>query len=556
MRQCRTFRRILVAAALVFGATFWCTREVARGQGGRDASFEYGPAESLSQILGRPTGDSVALSVLSASDIEAYVEFGHKKGDYSRKTGAARSNAGSPFEFELERLQPDTRYFYRLCSRRPGRDGFSIGEEYTFHTQRRPGSTFTFALQGDSHPERVGKMYSPDLYVRTMRNVEEDRPDFYLTMGDDFSLDRLVNRGTLEQSSVDRVYAHQRSFLGLVGRSSPLFLVNGNHEQAGFNWLDGTPQNPAVMAGIARNQFFALPAPDDFYSGDNKELEFVGLLRDYYAWTWGDALFVVMDPYWHSPVPIDSAQRSERGGRQRSEYVGDERRGTSGGGRRGDAAGGVQRADRSGNERRRGGSGGGERRGGSGGEDRNASRGRRVRDWWGMSIGDEQYNWLKDTLEQSEARYKFVFCHHVMGTGRGGIEMAHLYEWGGKSQDGTWQFDEKRPGWEKPIHQLLVDTGVTIFFQGHDHIFARQELDGVIYQSVPNPADDTYQAFNREAYRTGDVLPNSGHLRVTVSPENVRLDYVRSFLPEDKAEGENGETAFSFTVPTEPRRGE
>ena len=50
-----------------------------------------------------------------------------------------------------------------------------------------------------------------------------------------------------------------------------------------------------------------------------------------------------------------------------------------------------------------------------------------------MSIGDEQYMWLKDTLEQSEARYKFVFCHHVMGTGRGGIEMAHLYEWGGKS---------------------------------------------------------------------------------------------------------------------------
>jgi len=394
-------------------------------------------------------------------------------------------------------------------------------------------------------------MYSPDVYVQTMRNVEKDRPDFYLTMGDDFSLDRLVNRGTLEQSSVDRVYAHQRSFLGFVGRSSPLFLVNGNHEQAGFNWLDGTPNNPAVMAGIARNRFFALPAPDDFYSGDEEELDFVGLLRDYYAWTWGDALFVVMDPYWHSPVPVDSAQGRERGGRPRSESVGDER---------GDAVSGGERADRSGNERRRGGSGGGgrggERRGGSGDEGRNASRSGRVRDWWGMSVGDEQYLWLKDTLEQSGARYKFVFCHHVMGTGRGGIEMAHVYEWGGKSQNGTWQFDEKRPGWDKPIHQLMVDNGVTMFFQGHDHIFARQELDGVVYQSVPNPADDTYQAFNREAYRTGDILPNSGHLLVTVSPENVRLDYVRSFLPEDKAEGENGKTAFSFTVLAGPLTGD
>ena len=193
MRQCRTFRRILVTAVLVLTSTVWCAEEVARGQGGRDRNSEYGPAESLSQILGRPTGDSITLSVLSASDVEAYVEFGDKKGEYARKTGTLRSNAGVPFEIDIERLLSDTRYFYRLCSRRPGQGRFTVGEEYTFHTQRQPGSTFTFALQGDSHPERLGKMYSPDLYAQTMRNVEKDRPDFYLTMGDDFSLDRLVS---------------------------------------------------------------------------------------------------------------------------------------------------------------------------------------------------------------------------------------------------------------------------------------------------------------------------------------------------------------------------
>ena len=150
MRQYRTFKLFLVTAVLVFSSTVWCTEEVARGQGGRDTNFEYGPAESLSQILGRSTGDSVALSVLSASDVEAYVEFGDKKGKYARKTGTSRSNAGAPFEVELERLQPDTRYFYRLCSRRPGQDRFAVGDGYTFHTQRPPGSTFTFALQGDS----------------------------------------------------------------------------------------------------------------------------------------------------------------------------------------------------------------------------------------------------------------------------------------------------------------------------------------------------------------------------------------------------------------------
>ena len=104
MTRCRMLRLLLVTVILVLGFTPWFPEKMARAQGGRDANLEYGPAKALSQILGRPTGDSVALSVLSASDIEAYVEFGHKKGDYSRKTGAARSNAGSPFGFGFIRI--------------------------------------------------------------------------------------------------------------------------------------------------------------------------------------------------------------------------------------------------------------------------------------------------------------------------------------------------------------------------------------------------------------------------------------------------------------------
>jgi hypothetical protein len=178
-----------------------------------------------------------------------------------------------------------------------------------------------------------------------------------------------------------------------------------------------------------------------------------------------------------------------------------------------------------------------------------------VRDWWGMSIGDAQYQWLKRTLEESKARYKFVFAHHVLGTGRGAVEMADLYEWGGKDRNGEFLFPKYRPGWELPIHQLMVKTGVTIFFQGHDHLFARQEKDGVVYQEVPNPADPTYQAFNREAYRSGDILPDSGHLRVTVAPDQVKVDYVRAWLPKDETgEQKNGTVAFSYAVTPRTRQ--
>ncbi|UCD28556.1 MAG: metallophosphoesterase [Planctomycetota bacterium] len=352
-----------------------------------------------------------------------------------------------------------------------------------------------------------------------MNNVSKDQPDFYVTLGDDFSLDRLINRNMLSQSNVDQIYAHQRKFLSIVGRSSPLFLVNGNHEQAARHFLDGTPDNPAVLAGRARARFYPLPVPDSFYSGDREKVEFVGLLRDYYAWTWGDALFVVIDPYWHSPVPVDSAVGDTKRQRDSSDA------------RRQRGSGDTGRGRNSGHTERRGGSG------------------RRDRDWWGMSIGDTQYQWFKKTLEQSNARYKFVFAHHVLGTGRGGVEMADLYEWGGKNSNGTWEFGVKRPDWELPIHKLMVKNGVTIFFQGHDHLVARQERDGLIYQSTPNPADASYQAFNRQAYRSGDILPNSGHLRVTVSPQNVRVDYVRSYLRKDEtSEHKNGELAFSYIV--------
>ncbi|MBK6791105.1 MAG: hypothetical protein IPG80_00890 [Anaerolineales bacterium] len=41
-----------------------------------------------------------------------------------------------------------------------------------------------------------------------------------------------------------------------------------------------------------------------------------------------------------------------------------------------------------------------------------------------------QYQWFRQTLETSNAKYKFVFTHHVLGTGRGGIELADTFEWG------------------------------------------------------------------------------------------------------------------------------
>jgi hypothetical protein len=439
-------------------------------------------------ILGRPTNTSITANILADKNMDVYLEYGTKASIYNAHTNIVQCIGKQPMELAIEGLQPDRQYYYRMQYRQSGKSDYAAGDEYSFHTQRLPGSAFAFAIQGDSHPERINKMYDPDLYLQTMQNVVKDRPDFYMTLGDDFSIDPLINKNQLNQQTVDDVYINQRGFLGVVGSSSPLFLVNGNHEEAAQYLLDGTPNNPAVFAGKARTKLFPLPASDAFYSGDTEQVEFVGLPRDYYAWTWGDALFVVIDFYWHSPVPVDNVAGSDAG---------------------------------------------------------------KQRDMWSITLGDTQYQWFKETLEQSNAKYKFVFSHHVLGTGRGGVESADGYEWGGKGKNGTWEFDKMRSGWEMPIHQLMVKNGVTIFFQGHDHLFAYQKKDGIVYQSVPNPADPKYQAFNSDAY-TGDILPNSGHLLITVAPDQVKVDYIRSFLPKDESNGQkNGEVAYSYATKNE-----
>ncbi len=95
----------------------------------------------------------------------------------------------------------------------------------------------------------------------------------------------------------------------------------------------------------------------------------------------------------------------------------------------------------------------------------------------------------------------------------------------------------------------MVANKVKIFFQGHDHIWVRQQLDGVTYQTLPQPADPNYAFDNEDAYQSGDKFPNSGYTRATVAPGGVKVEYVRMYLPADEGAGKtSGSVAFSYTL--------
>ena len=467
----------------------------------------------ITQVLGRPTNTSIAINVMATEPVAALIEYGYTKTRYSLKTKEISISTSNPAIFDITGLKASAKVYYRVSYKSAGATSYTGGKQYSFTTARKSGSTFSFSVHGDTHPERAGKMFNAELYAVTLANIASQQPDFHILMGDDFSIDPLISKGQANQANVEKIYSTHRNWLATAGSSVPIYLVNGNHEQAAAYLLDGSATNPAVLAGNARLKYFSLPAPDTFYTGNQTEIAGIGLPRDYYSWTWGDALFVTLDPYWHSASAVDNVAGvlvpEDQGGAAATPKP-----------KKGATSAATPAPG-----------------GGNG----------KVSNLWSIGIGDEQYAWLKKTLEMSKAKYRFVFAHHVMGTGRGAVEVSTNYEWGGNDPKGVTTFAKERPNWELPIHDLMVKNKVNIFFQGHDHIFCTQERDGLIYQSMPNPADDTFSMFNSDAYKSGTKAPNSGHVRVTVSSTQAKVEYFLAARKEDSAR-KNLQVAHSYVV--------
>jgi predicted phosphodiesterase len=431
------------------------------------------PEHSLDVVLARPTATSVTISLLSYADAKAHVVYGIGRDALATRTRTIELKKGVPREVVLTGLKPGTRYYYQLRDA----DGRALSESEeicTFHTQRAAGTPFVFTVQADSH---LDGNTSPELYRRTLASALADGPDFHIDLGDTFMTDKHPSR-----ESAARQYLAQRYYLGLVGRSSPIFFVLGNHDGEDSRLLRGA-DSLAVWSNRTRKRYFPNPVPNGFYTGNGTKDPLAGVLQDYYAWQWGDALFVVLDPFWFA-------------------------------------------------EKQRG---------------RN--------DNWSRTLGPEQYRWLRHTLASSRAKFKFVFIHHLVGgaddQARGGAEAAPYYEWGGKNADGSEGFAAHRPGWPTPIHRLLVENRVSIVFHGHDHLYAKQDLDGIVYQTVPQPADprgDTQRA-TEYGYRSGVILGSSGYMRVSVSPEKVTADYVRvGGARRENDERQDRQVAHSCTI--------
>lgn len=228
------------------------------------------PAVDFNVVPARPTDTAISLSLLSASARTVTLTLLD-----GGRTQTMTLAAGEPATLELTGLTADRTYRYRITAPTP-----ALTYEGQFRTARAAGSSYRFVMQADSH---LDENSDPAVYTNTLRNMLADSADFLVDLGDTFMSDKYT-----DYRDAAAHYVAQRYYFGLSGTQLPLYLVQGNHD-AENGWLSAN----ASWAASQRLRWFPAVSPNTFYSSGAT----AAIPRNYFAWKWGDALFIALDPY-------------------------------------------------------------------------------------------------------------------------------------------------------------------------------------------------------------------------------------------------------------------
>lgn len=424
-------------------------------------------------ILGRPTTNTITISIYASEEMDAHIAYGLDPKNLNLQTKFYQLPKSVVSFIDLENLKPNSKYYYQLRYKNSKTTPLTLKEINSFQTARGLNSDFVFTIQADSH---LDENTSTEMYLKTLNNMKEDHPDFMIDLGDTWMTDKY--RNNYKESY--RQYLAQRYYFGTLGKSAPIFLTLGNHDgESGQQLKKVGLDNMTNWATQIRRNFYPNPFPNNFYAGNTKKENGKDFIENYYSWQWGDALFIVLDPF---------------------RFTNDNRTP------------------------------------------------------WVRTLGSDQFTWLKKTLENSKAKFKFVFIHNLVGgvdnkgIARGGAEAAKLYEWGGFDANGVNTFLSNRPDWEMPIHNLLLEYKVNVVFHGHDHFFAKQDLDGIVYQLLPQPGAIRYGNTNSAVeygYISGKILNHPGYLRVSIHNGKATVEDIQTSID---ANHENKGVLYSYPI--------
>ena len=258
---------------------------------------------------------------------------------------------------DIKDLSPAARYDYHILSARSSEKAFAPIANGSFMTQRSSPASYTAILITDPH---VGSFAEDSEPIRTLAKVVEaaarDNADFALALGDNVAWPGSREIPQPDTHAAVNAYALYRRHLGPLTRIWPHFGIIGNWcgENGKF------PEASIRMVSGVRQAF--LPHPNDrTYPQGGSEWE------DYYAFSWGDALYVMLNVQTYSkpsrPEELASA----------------------------------------------------------------ASDVSSIEDW---TLGGPQMTWLEATLKAATERFRFICMHHPAG-GNAGNPHETLYGRGG-----------------------------------------------------------------------------------------------------------------------------
>ena len=196
-------------------------------------------------------------------------------------------------EWSVEGLAAGVRTDYQII-------GCSTAGETVLHgghvvTQRPAGQSFTFGLISDTH---IGadlaytNQGDETTLAAVAKGIAAASPDFVANLGDILDYHQYgFNTPPPDAAIARQAYVNYRSTLGdLAGNAAHFPVIGGWDSESGCN-------TAAEIERSRSQRLLYLPAagPDTYAEGGSP-------FQDYYAFTWGDALFVVLNVFTYTPT--------------------------------------------------------------------------------------------------------------------------------------------------------------------------------------------------------------------------------------------------------------
>jgi Calcineurin-like phosphoesterase len=282
-----------------------------------DASTPDDTIEALivPPLLFSPTSTSISVNAVVDGDRESLsLEFRNADEDEDWIAVTGETLSEDVIEWHLTGLEAATEYVYRIISG-SGNNSPQIVYSGAFATRPKPGSSFVFNVLTDSHvfarkfdaaelEEYPINESQIDMYLDLKASAEKklpiiannmsgDLPDFIVHLGDMIDFHGFgFNDAPPDSAFTRQAYLAYRELMDDL-------LGNTFHFSSIGNWEGENGYFSKEEIERSRSQrLLYMPTPDSTTYPQG-----AGSNNDYYAFDWGDAMFVVLNVMSYTPLP-------------------------------------------------------------------------------------------------------------------------------------------------------------------------------------------------------------------------------------------------------------